>query len=80
MIDNNIFEIQFVVDHWVKSIQQKDMDGILQNHSSDILMFDVSVPLQSKGLKEYKKTRELFFQYSNGVKDSFQCKNQLQLV
>jgi ketosteroid isomerase-like protein len=56
MIDNNISEIQSVVNHWVKSIQHKDMDGILQNHSSDILMFDVPVPLQSKSLKEYRKT------------------------
>ena len=72
MIDNNISEIQSVVNHWVKSIQHKDMDGILQNHSSDILMFDVPVPLQSKSLKEYRKTWELFSQYSGGGKNSFQ--------
>jgi len=72
MTDINTKEIRSVIDHWVKSIQQKNMDGILQNHSPDILMFDVPVPLQSKGLKEYRKTWELFFQYSSGGKNSFQ--------
>jgi ketosteroid isomerase-like protein len=72
MMDSNIKEIQSVVEHWVTAIQQKNMKGILQNHTHDILMFDVPVPLQSKGLTEYRATWELFFQYSSGGKDSFQ--------
>jgi ketosteroid isomerase-like protein len=71
-MDNNCKEIKKVVESWVTAIQQKNMDGILQNHTGDVLMFDVPVPLQSKGLKEYKETWDLFFQYSNGGKDSFQ--------
>lgn len=71
-MDSSIKEIQSVVENWVTAIQQKNMQGILQNHADDILMFDVPVPLQSKGLKEYKETWELFFQYSNGGRDSFQ--------
>lgn len=78
-MDRNIKEIQSVIHHWVKSIQQKDMEGILQNHSDDILMFDVPIPLQSKGLKEYRETWELFYQYSNGGKDSFQLE-KLQIT
>lgn len=71
-MDTNSKEIRAVVESWVTAIQQKNMEGILQNHNDDILMFDVPVPLQSKGLKEYKETWDLFFQYSNGGKDSFQ--------
>lgn len=51
------------------------MEGILKNHPADILMFDVPKPLQLKGLNEYMKTWELFFQYSPGGKDSFQLEN-----
>jgi ketosteroid isomerase-like protein len=79
MTDSNTKEIRSVIDHWVKSIQQKNMDGILQNHSPDILMFDVPVPLQSKGLNEYRETWNLFFQYSSGGKESFQLE-ELQIT
>ncbi|GIV43786.1 MAG: hypothetical protein KatS3mg035_0909 [Bacteroidia bacterium] len=67
----NSNEIRAVLEKWVSSIQQKNMDGILQNHSDDILMFDVPFPLQSKGIEEYQKTWDLFFQYSRGGKESF---------
>lgn len=71
-MDTNIEEIQSIVENWVTAIQQKNMEGIMHNHTNDILMFDVPVPLLSKGLKEYEKTWDLFFQYSMGGKDSFQ--------
>lgn len=74
-VDINEKEIQSVIECRVKAIQQKNVEGILQNHTNDILMFDVPVPLQSKGLKEYKETWELFFQYSNGGKGSFQLED-----
>jgi ketosteroid isomerase-like protein len=63
-------EIRNVVRSWEKAIQAGDVDRILANHSDDVLMFDVPEPLQSKGLRDYKKTWELFFRYSspgNGV-------------
>jgi ketosteroid isomerase-like protein len=37
----------------------------LANHSSDVLMFDVPPPLQSKGIEAYKKTWDLFFSWSH---------------
>jgi len=75
---DNIKEIKKIIEEWVKAVQQKNMDGILQNHTDDILMFDVPVPLQSKGLKEYKVTWDLFFKYSKGGRDSFQLE-ELQI-
>ena len=47
------------------------MEGVLANHAADIVMFDVPMPLQSKGLKEYRKTWELFFDHSPGGPGSF---------
>lgn len=75
MMDTNSKEIKTVLESWIAAIEQKNLEGILQNHTKDILMFDVPVPLQSKGLKEYKETWELFFQYSNGGKGSFQLED-----
>ena len=47
------------------------MAGILANHTEDMVMFDVPVPLQSRGTDAYRKNWELFFQYSQGGTDSF---------
>ena len=47
------------------------MPGILANHTDDMVMFDVPVPLQSRGMEAYRETWDLFFQYSNGGPDAF---------
>jgi ketosteroid isomerase-like protein len=50
---------------WVAAVRRREFGGILQNHSSDIVMFDVPPPFQSKGLEAYKKTWDLFFSWSS---------------
>ena len=57
------------------AIQQKDMEGIMQNHTNDILMFDVPIPLQSKGLNEYKKHGTYFFNTVGVEKTRFNLMN-----
>src|SRR6188768_2627092 len=56
--------IRELVESWARAVRAKDLDGILANHSTDMLMF-VPPPLQSKGIEAYKKTWELFFSWSN---------------
>jgi ketosteroid isomerase-like protein len=53
-----------VIERWAAAVRRKDMPGILQNHSSDFVMFDVPPPFQSKGLDAYRKTWDLFFSWS----------------
>jgi ketosteroid isomerase-like protein len=36
------------------------MDRVLANHTDDIVMFDVPMPLQAKGMEEYKKPGNCF--------------------
>ena len=54
-----------LVESWARAVRAKDLDGILANHSTDMLMFDVPPPLQSKGIEAYKKTWDLFFSWSD---------------
>ena len=56
--------IRDLIENWARAVRNKDMDGILANHSPDILMFDVPPPIQSKGIEAYKKTWDLFFDWS----------------
>jgi ketosteroid isomerase-like protein len=57
----NEVEIRNQIESWAKAVRERDMEGILRNHSSSILMFDVPPPLVSRGIEEYEKTWELFY-------------------
>ena len=57
--------IRGIVENWARAVRTKNIDGILADHSSDVLMFDVPPPLQSKGIEAYKKTWDLFFSWSH---------------
>jgi len=43
-------EIRDLVESWARAVRTKNLDGILANHSPEILMFDVPPPAQSKGM------------------------------
>ena len=53
--------VRNVVESWAAAVRRRDYEGILTNHSADIVMFDVPPPFQSKGIEAYKKTWDLFF-------------------
>ena len=54
-------EIRDLVESWARAVRTKNLDGIMANHSPEILMFDVPPPAQSKGIDAYKKTWDVFF-------------------
>lgn len=56
--------IRKVIESWTAAVRRRDIEGILQNHSPDIVMFDVPPPFQSRGIEAYKKTWDLFFSWS----------------
>jgi uncharacterized protein (TIGR02246 family) len=59
--------IRDLIENWARAVRMKDLQGILANHASDMLMFDVPPPIQSKGIEGYKKTWVEFFSW---VQDS----------
>jgi len=61
---NDEAAIRELVEVWARAVRAKDFDGILANHSTDMLMFDVPPPLESKGIEAYRKTWDLFFSAS----------------
>jgi uncharacterized protein (TIGR02246 family) len=64
-------EIRDLVESWARAVRTKNLDGIMANHSPEILMFDVPPPSQSKGIEAYKKTWDVFFAWfqDSGVFD-----------
>jgi ketosteroid isomerase-like protein len=68
---SNETRIRTLIDDWARAVRAKDMDGVLANHANNIVMFDVPLPLQSRGMEEYRKTWELFFDHSPGGPGAF---------
>ena len=63
-ISDESMAVRNVIESWAAAVRRRDFEGILQNHSSDLVMFDVPPPFLSKGLEAYKKTWDLFFSCS----------------
>ena len=76
---SNEAQIRKLVENWAKAVRAKDMDGALANHTDDIVMFDVPMPLQSKGMKQYKKTWEQFFDHNHAGPGAFDVR-ELRIV
>jgi len=52
--------IRELIVNWAKAVCAKDLNGILANHSPEILMFDVPPPLQSKGIRRLQEKLGFF--------------------
>jgi ketosteroid isomerase-like protein len=57
--------IRQLIDSWTAAVRRRDLDAILRGHASDIVMFDVPPPFQSRGIEAYAKTWNTFFSWSN---------------
>jgi ketosteroid isomerase-like protein len=57
--------IHELLESWARAVREKDLDGILSNHSADLLMFDVPASVELKGIDAYRKTWHSFFSWSD---------------
>ena len=57
--------VRSVIESWTAAVRRRDIEAILQNHSADIVMFDVPPPFQSRGIEAYRKTWDMFFSWSS---------------
>lgn len=57
-------QIRELIEQWVAAIQARDLDGVLANHSEDIVMFDVPPPFEgARGMAAYRSTWPPFFRW-----------------
>jgi uncharacterized protein (TIGR02246 family) len=57
--------VRGVIESWTAAVRRRDIAGILENHSPDIVMFDVPPPFQSRGIDAYRQTWDTFFSWSS---------------
>lgn len=53
--------IRDIILAWAQAVQRKDIEGVVANHSDDMVMFDVPAPIEIRGLDQYRKTWPSFF-------------------
>ncbi len=56
-------QVRTLIEAWADAVRRHDLPAILAHHEQDIVMYDLPLPLQSRGMAEYKKTWDLFFKY-----------------
>jgi ketosteroid isomerase-like protein len=54
-------EIRGLIERWSKGVRDQNRAAIRQDHDTEILMFDVPLPFQSRGIDDYMATWETFF-------------------
>lgn len=60
-------QIRALMENWAKAVRAMNITDILANHAPDMLLFDVPLPLQSRGIEAYRKSwEELFFPWFQG--------------
>lgn len=57
-------QIRDLVRRWATAVHEGDMDGVLDRHAHDIVMFDVPPPDDGvRGIEHYRETWPPFFEW-----------------
>ena len=60
---NDEAEIRALIERWATAVHAGDIDGVLENHAEDIVMFDVPPPNEVRGKAAYRDTWPPFFKW-----------------
>ncbi len=57
-------QIRSLIERWAGAVHAGDLDGVLTDHSTDIVMFDVPPPKEGvRGIDAYRETWPPFFEW-----------------
>jgi uncharacterized protein (TIGR02246 family) len=57
-------QIRTLIERWAEAVHSGDMNGVLADHSDDIVMFDVPPPYDGvRGIDAYRETWPPFFEW-----------------
>jgi uncharacterized protein (TIGR02246 family) len=56
-------QIRALIERWVRAVQARDLNGVLADHTDDVVMFDVPPPNEVRGIDAYRDTWPPFFDW-----------------
>jgi uncharacterized protein (TIGR02246 family) len=63
-MSENVAQIRTLIEKWAKAVHIGDLDGVLADHATDIVMFDVPPPEDGvRGIEAYRETWPGFFEW-----------------
>jgi uncharacterized protein (TIGR02246 family) len=63
-VANDEEQIRTLIERWAVAVHSGDMAGVLEDHSDDIVMFDVPPPYEGvRGIDTYRQTWPPFFEW-----------------
>lgn len=70
-------QIRRLIERWAEAVHAADMDGVLADHTEDIVMFDVPPPNEVRGKPAYRDTWPPFFEWQKKGPHSRLCRSTL---
>lgn len=61
--EKDIHDVRQVFDQWIQAIQTRNLDGVVDGHDPDLVMFDVADPPMLTGLEAYEDIWEGFLEW-----------------
>lgn len=63
-MSEDVAQIRTLIEKWAKAVHIGDLDGVLADHATDIVMFDVPPPEDGvRGIQAYRETWPGFFEW-----------------
>jgi uncharacterized protein (TIGR02246 family) len=63
-MSEDVAQIRTLIEKWAKAVHIGDLDGVLADHATDIVMFDVPPPDDGvRGIEAYRDTWPGFFEW-----------------
>ena len=63
-MSEDVAQIRTLIEKWAKAVHIGDLDGVLADHATDIVMFDVPPPEDGvRGIQAYRETWLGFFEW-----------------
>jgi uncharacterized protein (TIGR02246 family) len=56
-------QIRALIERWANAVQRQDIETIVADHATDMLMFDVPPPNELRGIAAYRNSWAPFFEH-----------------
>ncbi|MGX1884832.1 YybH family protein [Streptomyces sp. NPDC055287] len=61
---DGVEQVRTLIEQWAAAVHRGDLNGVLADHSDDIVMFDVPPPYEGvRGIDAYRETWPPFFEW-----------------
>jgi uncharacterized protein (TIGR02246 family) len=65
-MSDDVTQIRTLIEKWAKAVHTGDLEGVLADHTADIVMFDVPPPEDGvRGIDAYRETWPGFFEWQS---------------